>query len=145
MGAFTFFSTNTKKMSDPAPKTRLAITRKWAHPRVEDERKPYISAAKPNVAIDAPSQSTVPESGFRDSGTCQREMTRARAAKGTLIKKIQCHETCSINHPPRTGPKAVVMVVKPAQVPIALPRDCSSKHELIIARLPGTSAAAAMP
>src|SRR5262245_45655803 len=61
------------------------------------------------------------------------------------MKKIQCQEACSISHPPRTGPKAVVMVVNPAHVPIALPRDFSSKDELMIARLPGTRNAAATP
>ena len=37
------------------------------------------------------------------------------------------------------------MVVNPAHVPIALPRDFLSKDELMIARLPGTRNAAAIP
>ena len=57
-----------------------------------------------------------------DSGTCHNEITRTSAAKGILMKNIQCQEACSINHPPKTGPKAVVMVVNPAHVPIALPK-----------------------
>src|SRR5215470_16801424 len=61
------------------------------------------------------------------------------------MKKTQCQEACSISHPPRTGPKAVVIVVNPAHIPIALPRDFSSKDELMIARLPGTRNAAATP
>src|SRR5215469_15135757 len=76
---------------------------------------------------------------------CQNEMSRTSAARGILRKKIQCQEACSISHPPRTGPRAVVTVVNPAHVPIALPRDCSSKDELMIARLPGTRNAAAIP
>ena len=61
------------------------------------------------------------------------------------MKKTQCQEACSINHPPRTGPKAAVMAVNPDQVPIAWPRDFSSKDALIIARLLGTRNAAPIP
>ena len=50
-----------------------------------------------------------------------------------------------MSHPPRSGPKAVVIAVKPDQVPIAQPRVASSKQALIIARLPGTSNAAPIP
>ncbi len=45
----------------------------------------------------------------------------------------------------RTGPRAVVMAVKPDHVPIARPRDSSSKDALMIARLPGTRNAAPIP
>src|SRR5215831_6033026 len=58
------------------------------------------------------------------------------------MRNIQCHEACSMSHPPITGPSAVVIAVNPDQVPIALPRDCSSNEALIMARLPGTRAAA---
>src|SRR5580698_7430622 len=124
-----------KRISEATPKIKVPMTRGCFHPRIDVSRNPYTSAAKPRIVIDAPSQSTLPGSELRDSGTCRNEMIRTKAASGILRKKIQCQETCSINHPPRTGPRAVVIVVNPAQVPIALPRDSSSKHELIIARL----------
>src|SRR5215470_850254 len=110
-----------------------------------DSRKPYTSAANAQVAMAAPNQSTPLLLELRDSGTWRSEITRTRAARGILIKNIQCHEACSINHPPRTGPRAVVIVVNPAHVPIALPRVFSSKDELMIAKLPGTKNAAAIP
>ena len=50
-----------------------------------------------------------------------------------------------MSHPPRTGPSAVVMAVKPDHVPMARPRDDSSKVALMIARLLGTRNAAPMP
>src|SRR5579862_9969157 len=87
----------------------------------------------------------LPASELRDSGTCRSEITTTSTARGTLMKNIQCQEACSISHPPRTGPRAVVIVVSPAHVPIALPRVSSSKDELMIARLPGTRNAAATP
>ena len=64
---------------------------------------------------------------------------------GTLRKKIQRQEAFSTNQPPRTGPKAEVMPVKPDQVPIARPRCSALKEALMIAREPGTSKAPPIP
>ncbi len=50
-----------------------------------------------------------------------------------------------MSHPPRTGPKALVIAVEPDQTPIARPRESSSKEALMIAKLPGTSRAAPIP
>ena len=50
-----------------------------------------------------------------------------------------------MSHPPSTGPSAVVIAVKPDQVPMACPRDFSSNDALMMARLPGMSIAAPMP
>ncbi len=50
-----------------------------------------------------------------------------------------------MSHPPNTGPRAVVIAVKPDQVPIARPRFFSPNEALIIARLLGTIAAAPIP
>ena len=44
-------------------------------------------------------------------------------AIGRLIKKTQRHDACSTSHPPRTGPMAAVIAVKPDQVPMARPRS----------------------
>ena len=61
------------------------------------------------------------------------------------MKKAQRHDACSISHPPITGPIAVVIALKPDHVPIALPRDFSSKQALIIDKLPGVRNAAPIP
>jgi hypothetical protein len=47
----------------------------------------------------------------------------------TLIKNTQRHEACCTNQPPATGPIAVVMVLKPDQVPMARPRS-SGENEV---------------
>ena len=72
-------------------------------------------------------------------------MSNTIAANGRLMKKTARHDTCSINHPPRTGPIAAVIAVKPDHVPIARPRSSSRKDALIIARLPGTRRAPPAP
>src|SRR6266487_2619413 len=87
----------------------------------------------------------MPPSSLRLSGTCQKSNMSTVIAKGTLMKKTQCHEACSTSHPPRTGPIAEVMEVKPDQIPIARPRLSGSNEALIIARLPGTSSAPPIP
>ena len=61
------------------------------------------------------------------------------------MKNAQRHEACSMSQPPSTGPSAMVIAVKPDQVPIARPREASSKDALMIARLPGTISAAPIP
>src|SRR5438309_8966404 len=70
------------------------------------------------VAINAPGQSTPLALVLRLSGTCHTEIAMTAAARGRLMKKTQCQEACSTNHPPRTGPNAVVIAVKPDHVPI---------------------------
>src|SRR5438874_9518165 len=66
-------------------------------------------------------------------------------ASGTLMKNAARHEKWSIKKPPRTGPSAAINADAPDQVPIALPRRCSSNAALMMARLPGTSNAAPTP
>ena len=61
------------------------------------------------------------------------------------MKNTQRQEACSISQPPRTGPIAVVIEVKPDHVPMARPRASSLKDALIIERLPGTRNAAPIP
>ena len=68
---------------------------------------------------------------LRLSGICQSEMAITAAASGRLMKNTQRHEACSTSQPPRTGPTAVVIAVKPDQVPMRLPRLFSSKDVLI--------------
>src|SRR3989442_6198212 len=145
MGATTRFSTNGKRVSAINPTIKLPTTRALLQPSKADSRNPYTSPARPVVATSAPSQSILCGVALRDSGTCHNEIATTAAASGTLIKKTQCQEACSINHPPRTGPKAVVMAVNPDPIPISFPPDISSKEALIIARLVGSSAAEPRP
>src|SRR5215470_3556543 len=130
MGEAVRASTNTKAAREAKPAIKLPKTETWLQPRLADSRNPYTSAPRPAVAINAPSQSILRAVWLRLSGMCHREITITAAARGTLMKKTQCHEACSINHPPSTGPSAVVIAVKPDQVPIARPRDSSSKNAL---------------
>src|SRR5580658_3317594 len=67
------------------------------------------------------------------------------SAIGTLIKKTHRHDACCTSQPPRTGPIAVVMDVKPDQVPMARPRSPLGNDTLIRARLPGTRSAPPTP
>ena len=68
-----------------------------------------------------------------------------RIAIGRLIKNTARHETCSINHPPITGPMPAVIALNPDHVPMARPRSFSEKELLMMARLPGTRSAAPSP
>ena len=61
------------------------------------------------------------------------------------MKKTARQETVCTSQPPRTGPNAEVMVVKPDHVPIACPRWSSSNEALMMARLPGTRSAPPTP
>src|ERR1700676_2183446 len=132
-------------MRELKPTNKLPRTSASDQPSVADPTNPNTIPARPSVATDAPSQSAFCGVELRDSGTCHNEIAITAAPRGTLMKKTQCHEACSINQPPKTGPKAAVMAVNPDQVPIAWPRDFSSKDALIIARLLGTRNAAPIP
>src|ERR1700688_1581557 len=145
MGEATRFSTNTKTMSEAKPTIKLPRTSGCLQPKFADSTNPNTIPPSPTVANADPSQSVFCGVELRDSGMCQREMAMTAAAIGTLIKKTQCQEACSINQPPSTGPRAVVIAVNPDQVPMARPRDFSSKEALIIARLLGTRNAAPIP
>ena len=61
------------------------------------------------------------------------------------MKKTARQEKCSTSQPPRTGPIAAVIALKPDHVPMARPRSSSRKELLMMARLPGTSSAAPKP
>src|SRR5260370_35583019 len=91
----------------------------------------------PTVAARAPSQSTCLAVALRLSGIWRSEIAITAAASGILTKNAQRQEACSISKPPRTGPTAVVIPVKQDREPIAGPGVLSSKHALIIDRLPG--------
>ena len=100
----------------------------------------------PAVTSAAPAQSSRRgASGSRLSGSRQKTSPSTTTARGGFTKKAQRHERCSISQPPRTGPKAVVIALKPDHVPMARPRSCSGNDALMMARLPGTRSAAPTP
>src|SRR3989442_12513466 len=134
MGATTRFSTNGKRVSAINPTIKLPTTRALLQPSKADSRNPYTSPARPVVATSAPSQSILCGVALRDSGTCHNEIATTAAASGTLIKKTQSQEARSINHPPRTGHKAVVMAGNTHHAPNAFRRGFSSKEEMKKAR-----------
>jgi hypothetical protein len=69
----------------------------------------------------------------------------APAATGRLMKKIDCHDTCSTSTPPSTGPIASASAETPAHVPIALPRSCGGNAFVMIERVAGIISAAPRP
>src|SRR5229473_5503506 len=101
---------------------------------------------RPIVVSKAPIQSSLTPSLFvLLSGTRQIVTATTASAMGKLMKNTHRHDACWTNHPPRTGPIAVVIAVRPDQVPIARPRSSAKNDALIRARLLGTSSAPPTP
>ena len=145
IGEGTLPSTTTSAIRQVTPRIKLPKTRGFRQPRLTDSMNPTTTPPSPRVASSAPDQSIRLALAMRLSGIRQSEMVITANASGRLMKNIDRQETCSTSQPPRTGPMAVVIVVKPDQVPIARPRLFSSKVAPIIARLPGTRSAAPAP
>src|SRR5271154_1140136 len=132
MGELTRASTSIKPARHAKPAIRLPKIRGCLQPRRVDSIIPYTTPPSPRVTTNAPSQSTRRVVVSRLAGIRRSEMAITMAATGTLMKNAQRQEACSISHPPRTGPKAVVIAVKPDHVPIARPRSFSSNDALKI-------------
>src|SRR5882724_3734850 len=145
VGSVALVSTNTNAMKQPTPPIKLPITKGFLQPKPTDSTNPAIKPPRAAVARIAPNQSTCRMLALRLSGIRHTEIASTAAAIGKLMKNTHRQEACSTNQPPRTGPTALVIAVKPDQVPIAAPRLCSSKDVLIMARLPGTRSAAPIP
>src|SRR5215475_280010 len=145
-GALARDSTPAKAKRANTPIPNAAITTGSFQFLLDDSISAKTTPPSPRLASNAPVQSGFPAaSGFRLSGTRQNVRISTMAETGKLMKKTQRHEACSINQPPRTGPIAAVIDVKPDQVPMARPRSFSANDALMIARLPGTSSAAPIP
>src|ERR1700757_2626438 len=112
-------STIANPARQPEPAIRLPKTRGFLQPRLVDSIKPLTMPHSPRVARTAPGQSTRRLTALRLSGIRQTERAVTVAASGTLMKNTQRQEACSTSQPPRTGPSAVVIAVKPDQVPMA--------------------------
>src|SRR6185369_3203310 len=79
------------------------------------------------------------------AGTRHITINTVTTASGAFRKNTHRHDPCSTSHPPSTGPSAVIIIEKPDQVPIALPRLSGGKCALTSARLFGTSIAPPTP
>src|SRR5579872_931192 len=145
IGDATLASANANTARLTPPTIKLPNTRGLLQPRFTDSMNPATRPPNPTVARKAPTRSMRPATALRLSGIRHNEIMITAAASGTLIKNTHRQEACSTSNPPRTGPIAVVIAVKPDHVPIACPRVFSSNDVLMIARLPGTSRAAPMP
>src|SRR5258707_15119252 len=145
IGEGTLDSTREKIASRAQPPNKPASTNGCIQPSLPDSRNPVIRPPSPRVARAAPAQSTRFASGARLSGTEKEDIARTTAAAGRFRKNAQRQEAYCMSHPPRTGPKALVIAVEPDQTPIARPRESLSKEALMIAKLPGTSRAAPIP
>ena len=98
------------------------------------------------MAARLPLQSSSPVNDrSRLSGTKRHVSQRAMAATGKLTQKAARQLIVSMRKPPIGGPSAVVIADAAAQVPIARPRTDFGKHDVMIARLCGTSSAAPIP
>src|SRR5438105_14962321 len=103
----------------PKPTTRVPSTCGFLQPRLTDSSSPYTKPPSATVAHSAPNQSIRAALLLRLSGIRQSEIAITATAIGRLMKNAQRHEACCTSHPPRTGPIAVVIAVKPDHVPIA--------------------------
>ena len=82
----------------------------------------------------------------RDSGTCTDAIRSPRRPRsGRLMTNTSRHETESMSQPPRKGPNAVAMPPRPDHAPIARPRSPGRNDADTMARLLGTTSAAATP
>ena len=64
---------------------------------------------------------------------------------GTLTKKIQFQDRCSVSRPPVSGPIASAMAETPAQMPIAVPRWRGGNVAVMIESVAGLISAAPTP
>src|SRR5580704_2574475 len=110
-----------KIIRNAQPTIKVPQTEGWLQPRLADSMKPNVTPPRPTVASSPPVQSMFPRELLLLSVTCQTESPITAAARGTLMKNAQRQEACSISHPPRIGPIAVVIAVKPDQIPMARP------------------------
>jgi len=86
-----------------------------------------------------------PGDGSFDSGTTSAIATTPTSTNGTLIRKTEPHQKFSSRSPPVTGPIAMPMPEKLAQMPIALPRSDGSNTFVITDSVCGCTSAAPMP
>jgi hypothetical protein len=92
-----------------------------------------------------PTGSSLAGLGSRDSGTKSVISTMLTSTTGTLIRKTEPHQKCSISSPPVIGPMATARPTPPAQMPMALPRSSAGNTLEMIASVAGMMAAPPTP
>ncbi len=73
---------------------------KWNPSMIAKTRQPIVTTDS-----NPPIQSMRPSPWAFDGGTRTSAATIARAAIGTLMRKVECHERVSSNHPASSGPQ----------------------------------------
>ena len=106
----------------------------------------YTGPARPSAQSTAPPQSTLrrgrPCAG---GGTATATSAIVTRTNGTLIAKIQRHETASTSQPPTNGPTTVAMPAHAVHDPIAPPRSSGGNAPTITASALGVSSAPNTP
>ncbi len=97
------------------------------------------------IDSSTPTGSSLPGFGSLDSGTRIAIAITATITIGTLIRKTEPHQKCSISRPPVIGPMAMARPTAPAQTPIALGCSERSKTFMMIASVAGIASAAPAP
>ena len=114
-------STITNRASRPTAAASTVHTSGAAKPMRPASISAKMSAPNPAVANTAPAGSR-PRPGRRAPlGTWRARIHKTTKADGTLIKKIQRHDTSSTSQPPSGGPIAMASAVNADQVPMARP------------------------
>ncbi len=92
-----------------------------------------------------PTGSIRPGFGSLDSGTSRAIAITATITIGTLTRKTEPHQKCSISRPPVIGPIAIASPTAPAQMPIALGCSARSKTFMMMASVAGMASAPPTP
>ena len=80
-----------------------------------------------------------------DSSMSRKLAPMPRMPTGTLTKKIQFQDRCSVSNPPVSGPIASASAEMPAQMPIAVPRCRGGKVAVMMESVAGLISAAPRP
>src|SRR5262249_33843064 len=121
IGARVRRSQVTKHTSTTQPAANASSALRLPHPTLPVWISPQTKASRPVPDSRMPSESS------RRTGPCD-SVRRARASgisaipTGTLIQKIQCHESADVRAPPRTGPSEAAPPATAPQAPSTAPR-----------------------
>ncbi len=97
------------------------------------------------IESSTPIGSSLPGFGSLESGTSSVIAISATITIGTLTRKTEPHQKCSISTPPVIGPMAMARPTAPAQMPIALGCSCRSKTFMMMASVAGITKAPPRP
>ena len=106
---------------------------------------PYVRSSRPEIDRTTPAGSRRPACGFLLSGTSMTIAMTPTMTIGTLMRKTEPHQKCSMRNPPRTGPMATAAPTAAAHRPMALPRSRGGKTTVMIESVTGSTDAPAAP